>query len=446
MLKITGVFKRLVTLCRHSGTMEMSHSRYFFYRPLARRADLAALGCVLLLGLLVRYVALVVLSEPLPPFSDSANYIEMARTLSEGLPMRDAGGNVAFFSPGYPMVLALAFEIAGAGLSTANAVNLTLGAVTTLVTYLLAKRATGDRVVALIAATAFAVLIPAVAGSAMVLKENLSVPLLVGFTLAVVALLETRRPRLVAGVAGLLYGVGVLAGASVILTGGVIVVALIWRKQAWRETAAAGCVSVIGAALIVAPWLWHVDQTLGRPVLTTNGSFNLYVGNNPVATGRFVSMRDSPLGAQWRVMRARDGELRATDHLGELAVAYIRTHPTETSVLAMRKLGLFWLPDFPDQADRSDSKIITALRWAEALQHIVIVFLGAFALIRWRQRSKAERLILITVGCFWIVHAAAYVMPRYRLPVLPLLLVTATSVAMPLVRRTIRTAAVAVPA
>ncbi len=424
--------------------MNVSGSQGFWRVWPERRADFAALALVVVLGLVARGVAILVLKDPLAPFSDSANYLEMARTLAAPGGMRDAFGNAAFFSPGYPLVLA-AFSLAGAKLGTALALNLVLGVAAILATYLLALAATRDRTAALAAAAAFAVLIPAVAGSALVQKENLSVPLLTGFTLAVVILLDTPRPRLVAGIAGLFYGAGLLAGASVMLTGGVVAVALLWRKQAWRETSAAAGVFALAAAIVIAPWLWHVDRTLGRPVLTTNGPFNLYVGNNPAATGRFVSLRDTPLGAQWRVMRRRDGELRATDRLGALAVAHIQAHPAQTGALAVRKLALFWLPDFPDSADQSHGAAITALRWADAVQHLVIVMLGGLAVMQWRRRTRAERLILMTIACFWLVHAAAYVMPRYRLPVLPLLLVSATAVGLPLVRRYARMATRAVP-
>lgn len=422
--------------------MNVSGSQGLFGTGRVRRTELAALGFVLLLGFLTRGLAILVLKDPLTPFSDSANYLEMARTLAAHQLMRDAFGSVAFFSPGYPLASALAFSIAGAQLGTALALNLALGVAATLLTYLLARRATRDRAVALIAAAAFALLIPAAAGSAFVQKENLSAPLLIGFTLAVVVLLDTHRPRLVAALAGLLYGAGLLAGASVLLTGGVVAIALLWRKQAWQETSAAIGTFAVGTAIVIAPWLWHVDRALGRPVLTTNGPFNLYIGNNPAATGQFVSMRDTPLGAKWRVMRARDGELRATDRLGELAIAHIRTHPVQTVALSVRKLALFWLPEFPDDADQSHGTTITALRWAEAIQHLLIVMLGGLAVAQWRRRTKAERLILITIACFWLVHAAAYVMPRYRLPVLPLLLVSATSVLMPMVRRPVRVATV----
>ena len=376
---------------------------------------------------------MLVLEDPL--VSDSAAYFEMGRSLLTDGMMRDTYGNVAFYSPGYPFALAAAFVIGGMSLGTALMLNLMLGVISALLTYLLARRATGNDVIALVAVAGVALLIPAVSGSALVQRENLSVPLLLGFTLAAVTLLDTRHPRFVAAIAGLLYGAGMLAGASIILTGGVVAIALLWRHRGWAETGTAALAFAAGAALMLGPWLLHVDRTLGRPVLNTNGPFNLYIGNSPSANGRFVSMADSPLGAEWPIMRERDGELRATDQLGALAVAHIKAHPVETGVLALRKLALFWAPDFPDRTDAQHGAAITALRWADGFQHLLIILFGAVAVAQWRHRTRAERLILLTIAAFWAIHAAAYVMPRYRLPVMPLLLICATSVAVPLLRR-----------
>ncbi len=424
--------------------MHLSPSAAFSKPRLDPRLEWAALGVVLLLGIGARCVAMMVLKESLQ--SDSAAYFEMARTLLAPGAMHDTYGNAAFYSPGYPFALAAMFGIAGVKLGAALTLNLILATISTLLTYLLARRATGNGVLALIAAAGFAVLIPAVAGSALLLRENLSVPLLLGFTLAIVILLETRRPLLVAGVAGLLYGAGMLAGASVILTGGTVVVALLWRHRSWPGTSAAAFAFAAGTALMLGPWVLHVDHVLGRPALNTNGPFNLYVGNNPAANGRFVSMADTPLGAEWRVIRARDGELRATDYLGELAVAHMRAYPVQTGILALRKLALFWSPDFPDSTDQSRGAAITTLRWIDGLQHLLIVALGLLAVVQWRRRTKAERLILLVIAGFWAIHAAAYVMPRYRLPIMPLLLISAASAALPLARRPVRVPAATVPA
>lgn len=401
--------------------------------PSTGRGELGVLASILALAVLARLVAMHVLHEPI--VSDAAAYLEMARTLAGPGPMRDTYGNAAFYSPGYPFALAGAYALGVTGLAAAQAINLFLGLISTLLMYLVTRRAGGRPFAALVAAAAYAVLIPAVAGTAFVQRENLSVPLLLLFILCVIELARTRRPNSVAAITGMVYGAGLLAGASIILTAAAAIVAMLWRKPDLRAAATAAATFVAGAALVVTPWLAHVDHELGRPVLTTNGPFNLYVGNNPAADGRFVSLRDTPIGAAWHGLRAQEGELGATDQLGRLAVAHIRAHPVETVALSLKKLVLFWLPDLPDNADTDHGAAINALRWLDVVQYLLLAGLGLVAILRWRTRSQGERLVIITLGAFWAIHAAAYVMPRYRLPALPLLAVLATGVITPASRR-----------
>lgn len=397
------------------------------------RGELGVLASILALAVLARLVAMHVLHEPI--VSDAAAYLEMARTLAGPGPMRDTYGNAAFYSPGYPFVLAGVYALGVTGLAAAQAINLFLGLISTLLMYLVTRQAGGRPFAALVAAAAYAVLIPAVADTAFVQRENLSVPLLLLFVLCVIELARTRRPNTVAAITGIVYGAGLLAGASIILTVAAAIVAMLWRKPDLRAAATAAATFAAGAALVVTPWLAHVDRELGRPVLTTNGPFNLYVGNNPAADGRFVSLRDTPIGAAWHGLRAQEGELGATDQLGRLAAAHIRAHPAETIALSLKKLALFWLPDLPDNADTDHGAAITALRWLDVVQYLLLAGLGLVAILRWRTRSQGERLVIITLGAFWAIHAAAYVMPRYRLPALPLLAVLAAGVITPASRR-----------
>lgn len=400
--------------------------------PIARRELLALLLIIALAGF-ARLVAILVLHEPI--VSDAANYLEMARTAVAPGPMRDTYGNVAFYSPGYPFILAGAYALGMSGLAAAQAINLLLGLISTFLIYLVARRTSGQPLAALIAAGGYAVLIPAVAGVALVQRENLSVPLLLLFALCVVELPATRRPGIVAAVSGVVYGCGLLAGASIMFTIAAGIAALAWRRSNLGDSLAAGFAFCAGTVLMLTPWLFHVDHQLGRPVLTTNGPFNLYVGNNPAADGRFVSLRDTPIGAEWHALRARAGELGATDHLGQLAIAHIRSYPAQTVALSMKKLALFWLPDLPDATDADHGSIVTALRWGETLQYLLLAGFGLVAVLRWGTRTRGERLVILTLAAFWAIHAAAYVMPRYRQPALPLLVILAAGIVTPLVGR-----------
>lgn len=395
-------------------------------RPWLAAHRRGAVGLVIVLAIVARLAAILVLHEAIE--SDAAAYLEMARTILAPGPMRDIYGNAAFYSPGYPILLSGVFALTGVGLTGVQIANLVLGALSTALVHRLTERASGDPLAALLAATGYAVLIPAVAGTALVQRENLSVALLLGFCLAVVHLPTARRPRTTAAVAGLAYGAGLLAGASVVLTAPVALLAMAWRREGplrWTVQAA-----LFGAAalLVVAPWVVHVDRVLGRPTLTTNAPFNLYIGNNPAANGRFVSLRDTPVAHQWHPVRDRLGELGATDWLGAQARTYIVANPARTLALAAKKLALFWLPDLPDATDARQGRAIAAIRWADVAQHLAVTALLLVAVLGWRRRSRAERLIVMTIALFWAIHAVAYVMPRYRQPAMPLALVLAAGV------------------
>lgn len=371
---------------------------------------------ILLAGLLLRLAAMAVQPFDLGD-ADAHSYALMAATAFDSGGMRDIWGNHAFYSPGYPMALAPVVAMFGANAAVVLGANLVLAAASILLAEALGRRVGGDAV-GLIAAAITALLAPAALACALVARENLSVPLLLGFALACVALLDTKRPLLWSLGAGLAYGVGVLAGASVILTGAALPLALWWRGE--RRSLLPALALFAGAiGAVTLPWLWHTQDVLGRPVLTTNAPFNLYVGNNPNATGRFVSMRDSPLGGEWKRMHARLGELAATDALGRLARAHIAAHPLGTAALSVKKLLLFWLPDPPGAGDRHGA-LVTLLRWGEIAQHLLLIALAGATLARWRGLGRGARLVAVIIALFWLVHAAAYVMPRYRLPAMPL--------------------------
>ncbi|OQW44622.1 MAG: hypothetical protein A4S16_03330 [Proteobacteria bacterium SG_bin6] len=389
---------------------------------------------ILLAGLLLRLAAMAVQPFDLSD-ADAHSYALMAATAFEAGGMRDIWGNHAFYSPGYPIALAPLVALFGAKAGVVLGANLGFAAAAILLAELLGYRL-GGKSVGLIAAAITALLAPAALATALVARENLSVPLLLGFAIACVALLETRRPRLWSIGAGIAYGAGMLAGASVILTGAALPLALWWRGE--RRAMLPALALFAGATgAVLLPWLWHTQDVLGRPVLTTNAPFNLYVGNNPNATGRFVSMRDSPLGAEWKRMHARLGELAATDELGRLARAHIAAHPVQTAALSATKLLLFWLPDPPGAGDRHGA-LVTLLRWGEIAQHLLLLALAGVTLARWRGLGRGARLVAAIIALFWAVHAAAYVMPRYRLPAMPLVGALAALGLVPLLERRVR--------
>lgn len=385
----------------------------------------SALVGALLLVVSTRAAAIAVLDAPLR--SDALSYFLMAKALSEGATMVDAYGQIAFFSPGYPLLLAPFFALLGPSVALAQAINLGLAAISGLLVHAVARTLGAPRWAATLAVLAFAVLLTSVSVSVSLGKENLTTPLLLAYVLLTLRLARGSGPALAAA-AGAIFGALLLAGPSAILTLGAMGVALwsVARRKRWPAALIVGACFAAGCLVPLAPWLAHTDRHLGAPVLTTNGAFNLYLGNNPAADGRFVGIEQTPMGARWEELRATRGELGASEYLGARARAYMLANPGRTAGLAATKLVYFWLPNTPDAADRARDPMLSALRWLEVAQYLLVMLTGVLGLVLLIRRRRIEGMLLAaTLSGFWLVHALTYVIPRYREPIMPLMLICA---------------------
>lgn len=377
----------------------------------------------------IRFAAYVVLDQSVA--SDSLAYFELARTLAENGLMVDQYGQHAFYSPGYPLLLAPFFWVFGASTPVAHFVNLALAAGTAALIWRLVQALGGSRGAELLGALAFAVWMPAIWSATLPARENLSTLLMVAFALICVEIAKGRTDWRTSAIAGLIYGAAVLAGTSVVLTGAAFAVALAF---ALHRTPAAGArrlaAFAAGTMLVLTPWLYASDRMIGRPVITSNGPFNLYIGNNPAANGHFVSMRDTPMGRQWHDRAPVLGEVAAGDWIGGVTKDWVAANPGRATTLALKKLALFWAPNLPDATDFQKSSTISALRLIDVAQWAVILALAGIALFaNGFDRRLRWTLAALVVG-FWAIHAATYIIPRYRDPVMPVLIALASLTAM----------------
>ena len=101
-------------------------------------------------------------------------------------------------------------------------------------------------------------------------------------------------------------------------------------------------------------------------------------------------------------------------------------NPISTIILSIKKLFLFWEPNVPDRADFAASKIISIIRFMEVFEYICVLISGLYAISK-KNFNKCDRIIivLIIIG-FWVVHTAAYIIPRYRDPITPIFIVLAS--------------------
>lgn len=388
-----------------------------------RRKEAWILGLILVLALLLRLAVVHKLSG-LQPASDELAYLKMARHLVEGSTVADMTGALAFYNVGYPLFLLAPVEaLFGPSLQALRMANALVSTLTCLLCWQLARAAGATRPWRLMAALAWALYLPAAVYSAYLLKEGL-----MGFLLMAWLCLGLQLSRggswRIASAAGLLCGVLALVGNSALAVLPVLLWGIWQGRRSARDLALKLAAFGVAAALVVTPWLVRNERLLGHAALNTNGGFNLYLGNNPAATGMFVSIADTPLAQQWH-QRFKTAEYDASAALKQAAIQWIKDHPLQFGALAIKKLGLFWAPPLHEGQGPS-STAERAARHLWALEYLVLTALALAGIVAgWRRRDDARLQLLACLALYSAVHMLFYVIFRYRETVMPVVCVLA---------------------
>ncbi|GIU86029.1 MAG: hypothetical protein KatS3mg009_0544 [Acidimicrobiia bacterium] len=366
---------------------------------------LAGVGAV---ALGVRVVYTVVARRGYTPDSDADSYFRIAAALADG---RGFVQPVPFGfehptagrPPLYPAVVAPLFELFGAHVGVAQAVNVLLGAATAVLAVAVGARI-GGRAAGLAAGLAVALSPQLVANDVTTLGETL------GCLLLLVVVLALAGGRTVAGGAAL--GLLALTRASAQW----LVVALgawvLWRLG-WRHALRLAVV----AAVVVAPWVVRNAVQAGGPVLVTTNGFNLAARYSPEALddGAFVDAYNDPRFARLRL--AHSDEVALDDALRRRALDALAGDPgAPFGVVLDNALRWFELaPARNEPAERLDGRHL-AVRHATLPLFYVVTAAGAAGLWRTR-RSAASQLLAVTAAYFSAVSLVSVTAPRLRAPV-----------------------------
>lgn len=286
---------------------------------------------------------------------DSESYWELAGAIAHGQPYRfgENEGHV-FRTPGYPLVLAPLFLVAGADppVLAARALGAILGTLSVGGVMWLAWQLLDERA-AWIAGITAAVYPEAVAMSTFVLSEAAFGPLLVlQLILWTVAWrCSGAGHRLVAGL-----GTGVVAALATLMRPGwllftpfAIAVGLAWGPDRKRHVLV-GLTILVALSLGMAPWWIRNWVVTGRFVPTTlQTGASLYDGLNPAATGasdmRFVqrfSREQRQADAAGDSADESTFEFRLDRRMREAAITWALDHPGRVVQLMCIKFVRMW--------------------------------------------------------------------------------------------------------
>lgn len=353
------------------------------------------------------------------PESDELAYKSMALNLAGGHAIVDNMGNHAMYNVGYPLfVLAPVFFLFGENLLIARLAHVILGAMAIVMCYLVAKEAGAGRVGRLLAAAIWALYLPASIYTVYLAKENLMIPLMLGVMWCALRLAKEPSSTVALG-CGVLLGLLALTGNAALSLAGVVFFALAFTPAALTPRLKLFIIVSMAAIVVCAPWMVRNMQVIGAPVLNTNGGFNLYIGNNPAATGWSVSIADTPRGSTWEALR-KTGEINASEVLKKEAISWATAHPAEFLALSLKKAAYFWKPPL-HEGKGSASSAETMVRAMWLIQFVVLAGLAASSVIFPRLRNRQLLILWLAVACYTAAHMLFYVIFRYREPIMPVL-------------------------
>ena len=253
--------------------------------------------------------------------------------------------------------------------------------------------------------------------------------------LALVVLLRVwRRPSRWGFLgAGAAFGVGALAVPTVLTFAVAVPIVLLWRAPRRQGLIWTGAFS-LGVILAITPVAWRNWAIGGDGVgISYNAGINLYIGNNP-DYAETVAIRP---GWEWDELvtqPARAGIERPSAksaYFAERAWDYIKGDPTGWLGLMGHKLGAFWHGDErgrnqPIYFWRTYSNVLSASLWKAgiAFPFGLVAPLALWGmLLSLRRIGPTWPLLYVLSYCLGVV--AFFVAARYRVPVLPVLLVFA---------------------
>jgi tetratricopeptide (TPR) repeat protein len=361
---------------------------------------------------------------------DTKFYDSWARDIASG---NWVGREVFFMGPLYPYFLGLIYKVFGPSLLAAKVIQSLVGSLSAGVIFLLGKECFGGAV-GLVAGVLAALYVPFIFTDTLLLFPVLAT--LLNALMLYWLCRAQARPSAAAFLAGGVFaGLSAAGNASVLafvpLAVGYIMMCRKWPPGAGLRKAA---VFVLGVALVVLPIMVR-NYAVGRDVvpLTSNAGLNFYIGNSPAATGAYVKPEglDIYTDPSGRAMaeRALGRQLKPSEVSAwwwGRAAAYIDEHPGQFARNVLRKVFFFWsvyeIPQIEHLPFERQYSWILRIPTPSFGMICPLGIIGAALALRRRKEAWLGVLFMLAYSASII---AFFVVARYRLPMVPALLVFA---------------------
>ena len=354
------------------------------------------------------------------PVIDAATYDDAARAIAAGHGHPDL---IFWQPPGYSYFLSWIYLAAGPGYLAPRIVQAFLGGASAVLTAWIGARAFGRRV-GLAAGYGVALYGLLIYYDGELLTPTLTIALqLAAIAVALRAGAQKERGKGLWLASGFLAGLASVVTAPSLLIAGALAVAA--RRRAWAV--------LLGATLAIAPVTLRNLERGGELIpISWNGGINLYIGNNP-DYDRTVAIRPD---LHWKrfVLEPRRAGVRtaagASSYFVAKVVRYAASDPAAFARLQLKKLILFLAGnEIPRNQEiypaRKYSPVLAALLWKApglAFPFGVLMPLGVLGLVVAGRRAFVLSAIVLLYAAGVL---AFFITARYRVPLVPLLLVFA---------------------
>lgn len=408
-----------------------------------RRARALLFGLLLLAFALRVVYVLQIRASPYfdRPEMDPGYHVEWARAFARGEPFQP--GQPFFRAPLYPWFLGALLALFGDGLLVPRLVQAALGTATTGLAYLIGARAF-DRATGLVAALLAATYWVLVYFDGELLLEVLATPL---DLLALWLTLRARDPTAPAVgrrrtvLAGLAWGLATITRPNVLLFAPLAALWLAWpaRRTSARAALATGALFAAGLAAPILP-ITAINRVAGDDwvLVSSQGGVNLWIGNNPESDGATAIVpgtRPDWWGGYHDAIalaeRAEGRPLAASEvsrHYARRAWAFLLEDPARGLRHLLWKARLFWTDH---ELGNNQEVRFFAERFGPVVRFLPLGFwfvapLGLLGIALALRRAAWP---LFPLWGFVAVYSVSVVLffvnARFRLPVLPVLMVFA---------------------
>ncbi|MFH1690919.1 MAG: tetratricopeptide repeat protein [Candidatus Eisenbacteria bacterium] len=401
------------------------------------RGDWLALGAIVALALTLRLVYLSEIQDH-PLFrtlmGDPAVYFAQARDIAQGKMVPDH----AYFhsSPFYPFFLALVARLGGSSFHAIRVVQSCAGTLSVALVFLLGRLTAGTRA-GLVAAFLAAVYVPLIFFEGEVLEITLVITFLMG-SLVLLQLADPTLSKWKVVASGALLGLAGLGKPNLLLFAPV---GALWLAFHGRARSKSGLVRLLPAVLffaaagaVILPATIHNYRAEGDFIpVSSNGGINFFIGNHAGSPGVFQVPPEMRFDLRVASKEAAERETGRALSAGEVSdfwtdrtLTHILGSPGRWLRLMGRKSVLFWNHyEIPNHYH-----LYYVREFAPVLQIPIGTFgvvapLGLFGIGLALKRRKQVGLLVLFGLTFMASVVPFFITGRYRLAVVPVLLVGA---------------------